>query len=74
MSHPGEDRTRNARLLAWVDEIEAMCKRDRIHWCEGCDLRRGPEVARIDFATPVLDAEAARAELVRLAALARGRA
>jgi putative heme iron utilization protein len=41
---------------------------------EGCDLRRGPEVARIDFATPVLDAEAARAELVRLAASARGRA
>jgi phosphoenolpyruvate carboxykinase (GTP) len=35
MSHPGEDRTRNARLLAWVDEIAAMCKPDRIHWCDG---------------------------------------
>jgi len=39
---------------------------------EGCDLRRGGCVARLDFRAPVGDAEAARAELARLAKLARG--
>lgn len=34
---------------------------------EGCDLRRGGEVARLDFDRPVHDAEEARVELVRLA-------
>ena len=38
---------------------------------EGIDLRRGGEVARLDFDRPVADAEAARAELVRLARCAR---
>ncbi len=38
---------------------------------EGGDLRRGGEVARLDFAAPVSDAEGVRAELVRLAKLAR---
>ncbi|HXZ00842.1 MAG TPA: DUF2470 domain-containing protein [Stellaceae bacterium] len=39
---------------------------------EGTDLRRGGVVARLDFRTPVSDAEGARAELVRLAQSARG--
>lgn len=34
---------------------------------EGCDLRRGDETARLDFAHPVASAEEARAEPVRLA-------
>jgi putative heme iron utilization protein len=38
---------------------------------EGIDLRRGGSIARLDFAQPVSDAEAARAELVRLAKMAR---
>ncbi len=38
---------------------------------EGIDLRRGGEVARLDFDRMVGDAEAARAELVRLARRAR---
>jgi putative heme iron utilization protein len=38
---------------------------------EGADLRRGGSVGRLDFARPVADAEAARAELVRLAKAAR---
>jgi heme iron utilization protein len=38
---------------------------------EGIDLRREGEVARLGFEVPVLDAEAARRELVRLAASAR---
>lgn len=41
---------------------------------EGADLRRGGEVARLDFATPVSDAEAARVELVRLVRQARSQA
>jgi heme oxygenase (biliverdin-IX-beta and delta-forming) len=38
---------------------------------EGCDLRRGHQVARLTFAQPVIDAESARAELVRLVGSAR---
>jgi putative heme iron utilization protein len=38
---------------------------------EGADLRRGGEVARLDFAAPVRDPEGARAELVRLVRTAR---
>ncbi len=40
---------------------------------EGIDLRRGGEVARLDFAAAVGDAQAARAALVRLAQEARDR-
>ena len=40
--------------------------------CDGCDLRAGGRVARLWFERPVLTAEAARAELVRLAKRARG--
>ncbi|HYM02185.1 MAG TPA: DUF2470 domain-containing protein [Stellaceae bacterium] len=39
---------------------------------EGIDLRRGGAVARLDFESPVRDAEGARIELVRLARKARG--
>ena len=39
--------------------------------CEGCDLARDGETLRLPFATPVSDAEAARAELVRLVKRAR---
>ena len=38
---------------------------------EGVDLRRGAETARLDFDSPVADAEAARRALVRLAEQAR---
>ena len=40
---------------------------------EGCDLRRGPDTARLAFGRAVLDAEGARAELVRLTRAARSR-
>ena len=30
-----EQPTQNAKLLAWVDEITAMCKPADIHWCDG---------------------------------------
>jgi heme iron utilization protein len=41
---------------------------------EGIDLRAGANVARLDFATDVRDAKAARTELVRLVQEARARA
>jgi putative heme iron utilization protein len=40
---------------------------------EGADLRQGASTARLTFRQPVFDAESARAELVRLARLARSR-
>ena len=34
-THDGASRTGHRRLLAWVDEIAALCKPDRIYWCDG---------------------------------------
>ena len=31
----GTDRTKNTKLLAWVDEIAAMCRPANIEWCNG---------------------------------------
>ncbi|MCB1829874.1 MAG: phosphoenolpyruvate carboxykinase (GTP) [Chromatiaceae bacterium] len=33
----GKDRTNNAKLLAWVDEIAAMCKPDQVVWVDGSE-------------------------------------
>jgi phosphoenolpyruvate carboxykinase (GTP) len=27
--------TKNARLHAWVKEVESLCRPDRVHWCDG---------------------------------------
>ena len=27
--------TKNRRLLNWVAEVQALCKPDSLHWCDG---------------------------------------
>ncbi|TVR79648.1 MAG: phosphoenolpyruvate carboxykinase (GTP) [Rhodospirillales bacterium] len=35
MTGTGKDRTSNAKLLAWVDEVAALCKPDNVYWADG---------------------------------------
>jgi phosphoenolpyruvate carboxykinase (GTP) len=35
MTATGRDRTKNAKLLSWVDEWAALCKPEKVHWCDG---------------------------------------
>ncbi len=37
MATTGEDRTSNVKLLAWVEEMTALCKPERVHWCDGTE-------------------------------------
>jgi len=34
-SHDGASRTSNKELIAWVDEVAALCTPDKIVWCDG---------------------------------------
>ena len=35
MQRAAQATTRHAKLLAWVDEITALCQPDAVHWCSG---------------------------------------
>jgi phosphoenolpyruvate carboxykinase (GTP) len=35
MTATERDLTTNAKLLAWVDEWAALCKPEKVHWCDG---------------------------------------
>ena len=37
MTTSGQDRTKNAKLLAWVDQMVALCKPKDVHWCDGSE-------------------------------------
>jgi phosphoenolpyruvate carboxykinase (GTP) len=34
-THDGKKRTKNQRLLAWVDDMAKLCTPERIYWCDG---------------------------------------
>uniref|UniRef100_A0A450U7P5 Phosphoenolpyruvate carboxykinase [GTP] n=1 Tax=Candidatus Kentrum sp. LFY TaxID=2126342 RepID=A0A450U7P5_9GAMM len=35
ITHNGKERTKNKKLLAWVDEMVALCKPKDVVWCDG---------------------------------------
>uniref|UniRef100_A0A450XQ05 Phosphoenolpyruvate carboxykinase [GTP] n=1 Tax=Candidatus Kentrum sp. LPFa TaxID=2126335 RepID=A0A450XQ05_9GAMM len=35
ITHDGKERTKNKKLLAWVDEMVTLCKPKDVRWCDG---------------------------------------
>lgn len=72
VAHMNEEHADAVQLYA-VKLLDAAGDGWRMTGCdpEGCDLARGAETLRLDFAQPVATPEEARAELVRLVKRAR---
>jgi phosphoenolpyruvate carboxykinase (GTP) len=47
MSPAHDPPTRNARLLAWVNEVVALCQPASIHWCDGSQAESDALCARM---------------------------
>ncbi len=37
MSNAGACNTKHPGVIAWVKEMEALCKPDKVHWCDGSE-------------------------------------
>ncbi|MBL6931408.1 MAG: phosphoenolpyruvate carboxykinase (GTP) [Rhodospirillales bacterium] len=37
MTTSGEATTTNAKLLAWIEDMTALCKPESVYWCDGSD-------------------------------------
>jgi len=35
VTHDGATRTKNKKLLAWVDNVARLCEPNRVYWCDG---------------------------------------
>ena len=44
--------TNNEKLIAWVKQVEEMCRPDRVRWCDGSDAEYA-EMLRIATALQV---------------------
>ena len=68
MVSQGTTRTSNKKLLAWVDEMAALCKPTGVTWCDGSEAeydRLCDELVRGGTFTKLVDMQRASRESER---------